>query len=220
MSASALRCIFQRFGEDPQVREALLARGGLPVDLRVDIACATAKALTALVAGAGWLDPRRAEQIAREACEQSLIAIAGDCAPGEVAELVEALRRRRLLTVALLMRGLLSGDLELFEATLANLARAPTRRVAGFVRRWGGPGFGALYLKAGLPSAFLPAFRAALAALWREAAPAGGGVSHALTMRVIEECRSAGRFRARACAFAAVALCRRRRARRGARLRR
>ena len=66
------------------------------------------------------------------------------------------------------------------------------RRVAAFARNPASQGFAALYGKARLPQAFLPAFRAALAGV--EAAGLGRGdtVSRALTERVIEACESSG----------------------------
>ena len=53
------------FGEDAEMREALLSRSWLPPMLRCDLVTATAKALSQFVAGCDWLSPERAERIAR-----------------------------------------------------------------------------------------------------------------------------------------------------------
>src|SRR5271163_829277 len=60
LTNAALRRIFDRFGEDPAVREKLSMRAGLPAALRVDIAAATSRALAQVASSRDWLNPRRA----------------------------------------------------------------------------------------------------------------------------------------------------------------
>src|SRR5437763_1045102 len=60
LTPGALRRIFGRFCDAPEIREARLARDDLPASLRADLALATAKALAAFAAAAGWLDKKRA----------------------------------------------------------------------------------------------------------------------------------------------------------------
>jgi uncharacterized protein (DUF2336 family) len=188
LTNAALRRIFDRFGEDPAVREKLSTRAGLPAALRADIAAATSRALAQVAAGPDWLNPRRAERIARDAREQAIVAIARTCPPRELAELVARQRKSGALTVALLMRALVSGDSGLFRQTLVELSGLPEGRVAGFFRNFRGQGFAALYGKAGLPGHFLPAFRAALGVLADGASPRDNQISHNLTMRLIRAC--------------------------------
>ena len=94
LTPGALRRIFNRFADDPEMREALLARADLPASLKVELALATAKALAGFAAAAGWLDKKRAEKIAREARDGALASIAAECEPMERAELVRTLRER------------------------------------------------------------------------------------------------------------------------------
>jgi uncharacterized protein (DUF2336 family) len=192
LTGGVLRRVFDRFGDRAEIREGLLARGALPAALRADIAAATASALTGFVAGANWLDPGRAERIARDAREQATVAIAASCPPRELAELVARLRGSGALTVALLMRALLGGDLGLFRQTLVEMSGLPERRVAGFLRDGRGQGFAAIYAKAGLPPHFLPAFRAALGVLADGTHAGAGHMSHAITMRLIQSCEKLG----------------------------
>ncbi len=58
LTPGALRRIYARFGDDAEIREALLARPGLPASLRAIIALKTAKALAVFVATAGWMDSK------------------------------------------------------------------------------------------------------------------------------------------------------------------
>jgi len=188
LTAGALRRIFARFGDCPEIREGLLGRDDLPASLRADLALATAKALAAFATAAGWLDKRRAEKIAREARDGALASIAADCEPQERAELVRTLRERGALTMALILRSLLEGERELASAALAELSGQSYARSAAFARNPYGQGFAALARKAGLPRHALPAFSAALAAI--EACGSGrrGGLKAWLVEATIEAC--------------------------------
>jgi uncharacterized protein (DUF2336 family) len=190
LDAAALNRILARFGADGVLREALLARGGLPAAFRLEIAILCAETLVEFGRTKAWLEAGRAERLMRDAREQAVVRIASDCPPEELPGLVELLRERSLLNVALLMRGLLSGDVSLFETALGVMSGAPARRVAGFIADWRGRGFAAVYGRSGLPEPFLPAFRAVLAALRDNGAAAGEGVSQTIAMRAIDACEA------------------------------
>jgi uncharacterized protein (DUF2336 family) len=188
LSPGAMRRIAERFGEDGEAREALLARPWLPSTLRCDLVAATAKALSDFVAGCDWLGGERARRIAREASEQGAICVANASRPDEMRALARHLRERGALTIALLLRGLLSGDRALFEHALGELSGLASARVAGFVGEPKSAGFAALYGKAGLPKHLLPVFRAALVAIDEARARPGGELSSDLIQRVIAAC--------------------------------
>jgi uncharacterized protein (DUF2336 family) len=192
LPTSALWRIFERFGEDAETREALLSRGRLPAALRNELAAATARALADFAARCDWLSPERAERIARDAREQATVAIARSSGREELGELVRRMRDTGTLTVAVLMRALLSGDRGFFIQALCEISGLPERRVAAFAANPAGHGFAALYEKARLPPAFLPAFRAALTGVERLKPARGDAVSRALAERAIEACESHG----------------------------
>jgi uncharacterized protein (DUF2336 family) len=184
LRASALDRIFARFGDDAEVREALLQRRSLPGSLRARIAVATARDLRA--ASAQWLPRERAERIAREACDQAICLIASSCHGDERAGLVRSLLQCGALTPALLLRSLLGGERDLFDEALAELSGLPLRRVAAFTLDPRGAGFAALANRAGLKSCVLPVFAAALAAIDTDVGEDDGEL--ALVQRVIDEC--------------------------------
>jgi uncharacterized protein (DUF2336 family) len=163
----SMRRMIERFGFDGEMREALLSRPNLPASLRADLVAATADSLSAFVTQRDWISPERASRVAREACEQAHVIIAAEMSGGEngASTLVAHLRASGQLTASLLLRALLSGNWGLLEAALAELAELPLARVRGLTRDWRGTGFAALYRKARLPEALLPAFRAAIEAL-------------------------------------------------------
>ena len=189
---SALWRIFERFGGDAETREALLSRGWLRPALRNELAAATARALAGFAARCDWLSPQRAERIARDAREQATMTIARSSEGEELAELVRRMRAAGTLTVAVLMRALLCGDRGLFVQALSEISGLAERRVAAFAANPAGCGFAALYEKARLPLAFLPAFRAALAGVEALRPARGDKISRALAERVIEACERQG----------------------------
>ena len=184
--AVVLGRIFDRFGDDPSLREALLERPALPAALRARIAVAAAKDLG--VEASQWMAPERAERVAREARDQAICTIASSCRPGERAELTRALRAAGALTPALLLRSLLGGERSLFAQALAELSGLPTPRVAAFMLEPRGEGFAALARRAGVRSGVLSAFRAALAAVKTHAGEPGDGLKLPLVKKVIDEC--------------------------------
>jgi uncharacterized protein (DUF2336 family) len=164
----SMRRMIERFGIDGELREALLSRPNLPAALRADLVAATAEALSAFVTSCQWISTERATRVTREAREKAHIIIAATSRgePQGPAQLVEYLRASGQLTAGLLLRALLSGNESLFEAALAGLSELTPQRVRGLMRDWRSAGFAAIYRKAKLPDQLLPAFRAALQALY------------------------------------------------------
>jgi uncharacterized protein (DUF2336 family) len=192
VSESVLRRVFERYRNDAEIREALIAHPETSARLRVDLVAATARALADFVTRTQWLSQPRAERIARDARDQAVTAIALVCDPQEREGLVRHLREGRALTVALLLRGLLCGERALFIEALAGLAGQPRRRVAAFVCDWRGTGFAALYAKAGLPGPYLTAFRAALGAIEELHLEPGEELLAQLVERTIAACEKRG----------------------------
>jgi uncharacterized protein (DUF2336 family) len=76
--------------------------------------------------------------------------------------LVQHLRATGQLTAGLILRALLSGNLELFDHALAELSGLPPARVSALLHDRGGASLQALLLRAGLPESTFAAFRVAL----------------------------------------------------------
>ncbi len=173
ISEGSLLRIADRFQQDAEVREALLLRSDLTPAVRTVLVTAAAKALSDFVATCGWIAPERAERVTRDAREKATILIAADASADGLTgdgclssrHLVAHLRKSGQLTAGLVLRALLSGNRSLFEAALCELTGLPATRVGGLVAHWRGTGFEAIYQKAHLPEALLPAFRAAISAL-------------------------------------------------------
>jgi uncharacterized protein (DUF2336 family) len=184
----------ERFGDDGEMREALLSRPHLPAALRADLVGAATKALFAFVTNCNWIPQERAERAAREVREKAnvIIAVSSEAEANGPQKLVAHLRASGQLTAALVMRSLLSGNMSLFEAALCELSGMPMTRVRGLAKDWKSAGFAALYRKAALPEKLLPAFRAALDALCvcGHDYPGSARLSRQMVERVMTACEN------------------------------
>ncbi|HEX3495879.1 MAG TPA: DUF2336 domain-containing protein, partial [Methylocella sp.] len=163
----SVRRMIERYGDDPDLRAALLARPSLAASLRSDLAGAAAKALAARVTGRAGLTPERARCLTREAREKANVKIAAETAgdASEILKFVAHLRRSGQLTAGLLLRALLCGNKHLLETALCELSGLAMPRVMGLVAESKSAGFAALYRKAHMPERLLPAFIAGLDAV-------------------------------------------------------
>jgi uncharacterized protein (DUF2336 family) len=167
ISDGSLSRIVDRLGSDATVREALLARDDLPLDIRQAVAHALSRSLAAFVAECGWLSPERSERATREAREKTTVDLSGVARADDVRRLVTHLRTSAQLTPALILRALLSRALPFAEAAFADLSGLPVKRVSRLMQDRHGSGFAALYRRAGLPDRLRPAFAVAVAATRR-----------------------------------------------------
>jgi uncharacterized protein (DUF2336 family) len=155
----------ERFGHLAPIRENLLARDDLPMATRQALLSKLSQTLAGFVAARQWMGPEHAEYAAREACEKATVALAAETPYEEVGELVLHLRKSGQLTAGMILRGLLSGNVVLFEESLAELSGLPIDRVTSYIHDKNISGFQALYRRAGLPDAAYPAFREAIASM-------------------------------------------------------
>jgi uncharacterized protein (DUF2336 family) len=167
IAESSVARMLERFDGDALLREILIGRSDLPIEIRMSLVDATTRHLVGFAKGRGWLSPQRAERVQQETSEMSSLTVAGDVDDRDMIEVALRLRKTGQLTPQLLLRSLLSGDTRLFTASLADLAGVSMEKASGFVHGRSISGFRALYRKAKMPEAVMPAFEACLAA-WHE----------------------------------------------------
>src|SRR6202012_4650882 len=97
-----------------------------------------------------------------EARDRSTINIAAISRGDDMSGLVRHLRATGQLTAGLILRALLSGNLELFSYALAEVSDLPLWRVASLLHDGGGASLQALLKRAGLPESTFAAFRVTL----------------------------------------------------------
>ncbi len=182
----SLKRIAERFGDDPDIRDILLSRTGLPADIRQMLIRRLSDSLGALVAGKAWISEGRATNMTREACDRATVSIAAESASEELVPLVEHLRITGQLTTALLLRALCAGNVRFLEAALSVLSGIPQARVESLVEAGRVNAFRGVYAKAGLPIVAFDAFAAALETCRKMAEEGGITDRYRFTRRMVE----------------------------------
>ncbi len=180
----SLSRIVQRFGHLAAIRELLLAWADLSAAIRHTLVVKLSETLAGFVVARNWMEEDRAQRIAQEACEKATVILAAD-SRNEVSPLVGHLRETGQLTAGLVLRSLLSGNIDFFEQALAELADLPAARVSALLHDRRAAGFKAVYERAGLPASVYPAFRAAIEAMHDDGLAEPGGATR-LKRRMVE----------------------------------
>jgi uncharacterized protein (DUF2336 family) len=176
----------ERHGHLAAIRDVMLGRDDLAAPTRQALLVKLSQTLAEFVTAREWLKPDRAQQITREACEKATVVLAAGSPEYEVRPLIRHLCESGQLNAGLILRSLLSGNLEFFEEALAELAQVPLARVVGIVQDRKGASFRALYEKAGLPASTFLVFREALEAMREDGFMIEPGGASRLKRRIIE----------------------------------
>ncbi len=123
--------IVERHGHLAAIRESMLALDDLPPATRLALAAKLSETLTQFVVARGWLSSDRAERIAGEARERSAVNLATRSRGDDLRNLVRHLRASGQLTPGLILRALLSGNLDQFDSALMELSGLPASPCRG-----------------------------------------------------------------------------------------
>jgi uncharacterized protein (DUF2336 family) len=178
--------IVERHGHLAAIRESMLVLEDLPAATRVALVAKLSDTLAQFVVARRWLSPDRAGRIAGEARDRSTVNIAARSRGDDMRGLVRHLRATGQLTAGLILRALLSGNLELFDSALAELSDLPQARVSALLHDRGGASLNALLIRAGLPESTFAAFRAALEASHETGFADTAGNAARLRRRMVE----------------------------------
>ena len=164
----------------------MLVLEDLPAATRLALVAKLSDTLAQFVVARNWLSADRAGRIASEARDRSTVNIAARSRGDDMRGLVRHLRATGQLTAGLILRALLSGNLELFDHALAELSGLPQARVSALLHDRGGASLQALLMRAGLPESTFAAFRVALEAAMRSALSTRVGGAARLRRRMVE----------------------------------
>ncbi len=154
--------VVERFGDDERVRDLLLQRDDLPLNVRQTLVSRYADNLKSIVCSHHWLSSERAEIVVRDARDRATVTMAFQAPASEVPALVRQLIDKNELTPTLLIRAVVSGQIVLFEEALTALSGLPASRISGLIQSGRASGLKALLEKAKLPQSTYPAFAAAV----------------------------------------------------------
>src|SRR5437868_12273162 len=156
--------IVERHGHLPAIREKMLMMEDLPSAIRLALVAKLSDTLTQFVVRRNWLSADRAGRVARETRARSTVNIAAQSRGDDMRGLVRHLRATGQLTAGLILRALLSANLELFGCALVELSDLPQARASALLHEHRGASLRALLIRAGLPESTFAAFKVALEA--------------------------------------------------------
>ena len=178
--------IVERHGHVADIREAMLSLDGLPAATRLALIAKLSDVLAQFVVAKNWLSADRARRITSEAMDRSTLHVAGKSRGDDMRGMVRHLRQAGQLTSGLILRALLSGNIELFDYALVELTGLPQNRVSAMLHDASGASVQALLTRAGLPDSSFPAFIAALSVHHETGFVATIGGAARLRHRVVE----------------------------------
>jgi uncharacterized protein (DUF2336 family) len=184
--------IVERHGHLAAIRDAILMLGDLPAATQVALVAKLSDTLARFVVARNWLSADRAGRIADDARDRSTINIAARSRGDDMRGLVRHLRATGQLTAGLILRALLSGNLELFDSALAEVSGLSRARVSALLHDEGGASLQALLQRAGLPASTFAAFRVALEACretgYVDTLVGAAGLRRRMVERVLTHC--------------------------------
>ncbi|WP_075288786.1 DUF2336 domain-containing protein [Pararhizobium arenae] len=187
-SQRALKRLSERLGHVAAVRNYLLDRSDLPVDVRHMLVEKVGAALSGFSLVQAAIGERRVERITREACDSVAVGMAGSADAAEVSALVEHLRVSGRLTPAFLMRALCSGRIDFFAAAICDLSGLAEKRVRSVLSNGRIHAVRALFEQAGLARDISEQFADALF-LWRKDNHQGGPAATSMSATLLPRLR-------------------------------
>ncbi len=178
--------IVERFGDIERVRDLLLERNDLPLDVRQLLVSRYAENLKEIVCGRHWISNERAEIVVRDARDRATVNMAFQAPAAEIPALVRQLIDRGELTPKLLVRAVVSGQIVLFEEALTALSGLPASRISGLIQSGRPAGLKALLERAQLPQSTYPAFAAAIEVIRKAPRKADTGNSYRRATHLID----------------------------------
>ena len=143
--------------------------------------------LAGFVTSRDWLDEDRAQRVAKEACEKATVTLAAVSPEDEIRPLIRHLRESGQLNAGLVLRALLSGNIDMFEEALAELSGMPLgARERARARPRRSPASARCSTRPDLPASTYPAFREAVEAMREGGFVGDPGGAERLKRRMVE----------------------------------
>lgn len=161
-TANGLITLSRRLGAVAKIRTMLLEIKTLPTEAREVLLHHHAEQLGAFVLDRGWLSSQQVSRITSEAVEKGTTTLVSWAKENELDALIDHLMEEKRLTAAFMLRSLCSGNIDLFERTMARLVGVDQRRMRSIVRSGNVSAFSAAYAKSSLPAEAFDVFAAAL----------------------------------------------------------
>lgn len=158
--------MLERFATSETVATGLANRQKLPPTIAEKVIARVSNRLSADLVARHALPERIADQLVDQAREKATAGYAAMVGEAEASRaLARQMHQNGKLTSTIVLRSLCMGDLPFFEAAMSIKAGIPLASTQTLIHDVGGRGIKAITERAQLPSAFLPAVRAAIGAI-------------------------------------------------------
>jgi uncharacterized protein (DUF2336 family) len=169
IASLSFRRMAERFGDDPNVRETLIADPRLPGDCRHVLLLRKGASLMRAPLVVGAVGAGRAEKLVKNACAKASLTLLERTRTDDYPLLAEHLIERGDLTTGFILSVVAHGNVDFFGATLVALLAQPEVRVKALLMSGGDVALLAVMRQAGIPENVRPLILRALKA-WRDVA--------------------------------------------------
>ncbi|WP_127143191.1 DUF2336 domain-containing protein [Pelagibacterium montanilacus] len=143
----------ERWGEDAELRGAMLARADLPALARLHLVGQVREALMGARMVAGAIQPRRLGRVMRDACDTAATTIGEREAGHGRKRYVAALEENGQINARLMLHAVVSGQVLFFADCLAQLAQTPHGKVCALLDTGSRGALNALFARCGISPA-------------------------------------------------------------------
>ncbi|MEM6665288.1 MAG: DUF2336 domain-containing protein [Pseudomonadota bacterium] len=162
MLEATVRRIADRHGRTSPIRNELLSRPDLPVEIRLSLVSDLGHALKSMVTDRQWMTDQSITMVVADATEKATMVLLENEDPVETQAIAIHLHEKGQLNTHILLRALCMGNLALVESSLSLLSGQSRRRVFGLLMNGSRGATRALLRSAGIPDNTIALFQAAL----------------------------------------------------------
>jgi len=164
ISDTAYGLVVENYSSSAAVTDSLTRRPDLPPAISERVVAAMSERMHEYLIDKHDVSPDVASDLILQVREQAIMSLLDHgSSDNDLDKLIDQLHRKNALTPSLLLRALCTGDLTFFEHAVTKLSGLPLKNVQLLIHDSGTLGLESLYMRAELPRALFPAFRAAVA---------------------------------------------------------
>lgn len=162
ISEDDLEKVVDVFGDNEDFGNAMALRPKLPVTIAERLVTLVSENMRIELAKRHELGSNLAADLILQIRERAIIGLSEEGDENDLELLIAQLHENGRLTPTIILRALCMGDLDFFEASIAELSGVPLKNVRVLIHDTGRLGLSAVFKQAGLPATYFPAARAAI----------------------------------------------------------
>ena len=187
ISEDAMQKVLDEFGENERVNQPMARRTRLPVGVAERLVTLVSDTLKDHLLTHHQLPTEIATELVMQSRERATLGLLlPDSDAMDVQRLVSQLHESGRLTPSIILRALCMGDLDFFEVSTAIRAQVPLGSARALIHDEGPLGLTAIIVRASLPEALCPAFRAAIEVIHENEYDGGAHDRERFRRRMIE----------------------------------